>query len=126
MVVCVFAVNFWVLPRTIFHTRCKRGTTPEFVEARWVDTRGVCGEVDVADLLNAHCKGRRLCFFIPVARIPSESAGGKNAALQVSVPDTCEDTSSRKLFGVYRCVGTYAVEYASRIFSPWYLSVGSS
>ncbi|CDJ28361.1 uncharacterized protein EMH_0014250 [Eimeria mitis] len=97
-------VHFWALPNKIFRTRCKRGTALEFAEAKWIDTRGVCGDVDVTDLLNAQCRGERLCSFMPVAQGPFESARGASAAIQVAVPDTCDDTSTRKLSGTYRCI----------------------
>ncbi|CDI87078.1 cysteine repeat modular protein, putative [Eimeria praecox] len=97
-------VHFWALSDKFFRTRCKQGTATEFVEAKWVDLQGVCGQMDVADLLNAYCEGKTLCFFMPVAHGSSEPTGDTDAALQVTFADTCGDTGTRKLFGMYRCV----------------------
>lgn len=78
-----------------------------------MDTRGICGDVDLTDLLNVQCKGKRTCFFVPVGYGSFESTGGTSTTVQVTVPDTCDERRARKLLGTYRCTGTYPAKYAS-------------
>lgn len=100
------AVHFWALAGKLFRTRCKHGTSPEFLEANWVDTRGKCGQLDVVNLLNSQCGGMKQCAFVPSGSRSAESFRGLESDLQVLIPDSCDDVNYRKLMGTYRCVGT--------------------
>lgn len=102
---CLSSVHFWGLSGSIFRTRCKRGTSPDFLEAKWIDNRGICSPVDVLDSVTTRCVGARECVFLPVSAKSEEQFNDLGSALQLSIPDDCDDTRSRKLLGTYRCVG---------------------
>lgn len=103
------SVHFWALPGKAFRTDCKGGTALEFIEAKWVDSRNFCGEVDVADILNMNCRGRRSCNFVPLAQEPIRFGEVHMISKHLMIPDTCGDTGSRKLVGVYHCFGTLPI-----------------
>lgn len=80
-------------------------TTPEFLEAHWVDARGICDHVDVVHLLNDRCRGDKRCAFVPLSFRKKRPHDNPSLKSQVLILDECDDPSSRKLLGTYRCLG---------------------
>ncbi|KAL8449815.1 hypothetical protein Emed_002778 [Eimeria media] len=103
-------VHFRGQPGKVFNARCKHGTSPEFLEAYWQDTRGVCSQIDVTSLLNTHCNGAKRCLLVPVGSPTADLDIAHDSDLRVLIPDDCDDVNSRSLMGTYRCVATRAFD----------------
>ncbi|KAL8431142.1 hypothetical protein ACSSS7_005460 [Eimeria intestinalis] len=100
------AVHFWGQPGKLVNARCKYGASPEFLEAFWQDTRGICTQIDVTELLNSHCNGAKRCPFIPLGSPTPGLDIAHASGLHLVIPDVCDDVNSRRLSGAYRCVDT--------------------
>ncbi|KAL8271945.1 hypothetical protein Esti_004069 [Eimeria stiedai] len=107
-------VHFWGQPEKVFNARCKNGAFPEFLEAYWQDKRGICPQVDVTDLLNAHCNGAKRCPLIAVGSSTAYLNTAHNSGLRLVIPDDCDDVNFRRLLGTYRCVDERVLSVSTR------------